>query len=179
MSAPSRAAAAPGAALRAWIVPLAWGAGLISIGMGAAAVTAASSSVWGRGIGIVLATAGAAWLAWGAAALAAGRLPIPRTAAASTLVTVIGVAALLAATGGRASVLAAAVAIVLLLLVAVMTIAAARRGPSAPGAIRTVPLLLAAAIVAVVATPALGAVQDAALLRTDGTVIVVDPHAGH
>ena len=42
-----------------------------------------------------------------------------------------------------------------------------------------VPLLIAAAIVAVVATPALGTVQDAALQRDDGTVIVVDPHEGH
>ena len=147
--------------------------------MGGGAVAAAASSVWGREIGVVLAIAGAAWLAWGAAALAAGRLPIPRTAAASTLVTVIGVAALLAATGGRASVLAAAAAIVLLLLVAVMTIAAARRGPAPPGAIRTVPLLLAAAIVAVVAPPGPGAGPGAALPRPDGTPLGGGPPPGH
>jgi len=179
MSAASHAAAARGAALRSWVVPLAWGAGLVSIGMGAAATTADGSTGPSAGLGVALSAAGLAWLAWGAAALAAGRLPIPRTAAASTLVTVIGVAALLVTTGGRTSVLAAAVAVVMLLVVAVMVIADRRRRPGSASAIRTVPLLLAATIVAVVATPALGAVQDAALLRSDGTVIVVDPHAGH
>jgi hypothetical protein len=42
--------------------------------------------------------AGLLWLAWGAAALSAGRLLLPRTAAASTLVTVFGVAALVVLT---------------------------------------------------------------------------------
>lgn len=179
MSTPSRAAAAPGAALRAWTVPLAWGAGLVSIGMGAAAITGEASSGAARGSGVVLAAAGLLWLAWGATALSAGRLILPRTAAASTLVTVIGVAALVVLTGGRASVLAAAVTVILLLSAAVMIIADGRRRGAPAGAIRMVPLLLAAAVVAVVATPALGAVQDAALLRPDGTVMVVDPHAGH
>lgn len=179
MSTPSRAAAAPGSALRAWTVPLAWGAGLVSIGMGAAAITGEASSGAARGSGVVLAVAGLLWLAWGAAALSAGRLLLPRTAAASTLVTVFGVAALVVLTGGRASILAAAVAVVLLLAAAVMIIADARRRVAPADAIRTVPLLLAAALVAVVATPALGAVQDAALVRPDGTVMVVDPHAGH
>ncbi len=55
MSAPSRAAAAPGAAVRAWTVPLAWGAGLVSIGMGAAAITGDVVLGAARGAGVVLA----------------------------------------------------------------------------------------------------------------------------
>ena len=179
MSAPSRAAAAPGAGLRAWTVPLAWGAGLVSIGMGAAAITGEASSGAARGSGVVLAVAGLLWLAWGAAAIFAGHCAGLDRAGIATLVTVFGVAALVVLTGGRASILAAAVAVVLLLTAAVMIITDARRRVATAGAIRTVPLLLAAALVAVVATPALGAVQDAALVRPDGTVMVVDPHAGH
>jgi len=179
MSAPSRAAAAPGAGLRAWTVPLAWGAGLVSIGMGAAAITGEASSGAARGSGVVLAVAGLLWLAWGAAALSAGRRLPPPTPAAATPRTGVRVPAPVALPRGRASILAAAVAVVLLLTAAVMIITDARRRVAPAGAIRTVPLLLAAALVAVVATPALGAVQDAALVRPDGTVMVVDPHAGH
>ena len=130
---------------------------------------------------------GLAALVWGAACLSRGRIVTPRVALAG--VALVG--ALLAATDGRASALAGAIAVAMLVSTAAI-VAAARRHPRGAAAARTAsaatrasiaPGLLstiaAAALVALVVTPALGAVQDAALLRDDGTTVVVDPHGGH
>lgn len=164
---------------RSWAPPLAWGAGLVLAGVGAAAIVGDATSPVARGIGLVLVTLGLAALAWGAASLAQGRIVTPRAALAGVIAALVSVGAVLAATNGRASLIGAAVAVSLLLVTAGM-VSAERRHPAPPSAsVRIIPLMMAAALVAVVATPALGAVQDAALLRGDGTVVVVDPHQGH
>ncbi len=164
---------------RSWAPPLAWGAGLVLAGMGAATMVGDASSPLARGIGLILVALGLAALVWGAASLAQGCIVTPRAALGGVIGALVSLAAVLAATNGRASLIGAAVAVLLLLVTASM-VAAERRHPAPPSAsVRVIPLMMAAALVAVVATPALGAVQDAALLRDDGTVVVVDPHQGH
>ena len=164
--------------VRARMVSAAWGAALILSAQGAAAVVAASSPPFARVLGVALVATGIAGLAWGAITLSCGRVVVVRTAFAALVASIVGVGAVMAATGGRASMVAGPVAVGLLLVTAALVAADRRRG-SAPGSTSVGALLLAAAVVAVVTTPALGAVQDAALLRDDGTVVVVDPHHGH
>jgi len=52
------------------------------------------------------------------------------------------------------------------------------RAPRTAQPMSVVGLLVAAAVIAVVVTPALGATQNAVLLRDDGTVPVIS-HEGH
>jgi len=171
--------AAKAPTLRSWTPPLAWGAGLVLAGMGASAIVADASTPLARGIGVLFVTVGLGALVWGGVSLARGRVVAPRAALAVSLGVVVGLAVLFAATDGRASLLGGAAALALLLATSAL-VTLERRHPAPPTAsVRIVPMLIAATLVAVVATPALGAVQDAALLRDDGTVIVVDPHQGH
>lgn len=165
--------------LRSWIPPLAWGAGLVLAGMGASAIVADASTPLARGIGVLFVTVALAALAWGGATLARGRVVTPRAALAVSLGAVVGLATLFAVTDGRASLVGAVAALALLLATSAMVAVDRRNAAPVSTSVRIVPMLIAAALVAVVATPALGAVQDAALIRDDGTVIVVDPHQGH
>lgn len=165
--------------LRSWIPPLAWGAGLILAGMGASAIVADASTALARGMGVLFVAMGIAALVWGGASLSRGRVVAPRAALAVSLGAVVGLAALFVATDGRASLLGGAAALLLLLGTSMMVAVERRAAAPASASVRILPMLVAAALVAIVATPALGAVQDAALVRDDGTVIVVDPHQGH
>lgn len=172
-------AAAIAPMLRSWTPPLAWGAALIVTAVGAAAIVADDATPLARSTGALLVTLGVAGLGWGAASLARGRTVAPRGALAGIITAIVSLALALATTGGRASLIGVTAAAALLLVTA-MLVGAQRRHPAPPAdSVRMIPLLLAAALVAVVVTPALGAVQDAALLRDDGTIVVVDPHHGH
>lgn len=167
-----------------WLAPIAWGAGLVIAAMGASAIIADGSGVPDRALGLGLLTLGVLSLVWGALSLAHGRIVTPRIALGAIVVALISIGALLPSSGGRASLIAAAIAVALLVVSAALIGAARRYGASsgpaaAAGSVRILPLLISAALVAIVVTPALGAVQDAALLRSDGTVVVVDPHQGH
>jgi len=165
--------------LRSWTPPLAWGAALIVAGIGAATLIADASTPLARVTGALLVLLGLTGLGWGAVSLARGGAVAPRVALAGILASIVSLGVALVATHGRASLIGAAAATALLLVTATL-VSAERRHPSAPASsVRMIPLLLAAALVAIVVTPALGAVQDAALLQDDGTVIVVDPHQGH
>ena len=120
---------------------------------------------------------GVAALIWGGACLAHGRVLAPRIAIAGIVIALVDLAAMLATTDGRASIVGAASAGALLLVCAALCALESRRR-DAPSGVRIVPLLLAASLVAVLGTPALGAVQDAATIRDDGTVPVISHH-GH
>lgn len=173
-------AADSGGILLPWTIPSAWGAGLILAGMGAAAFVAAiEEPAVARVVGVTMVALGLLALAWGAASLHRGRIVAPRAAIAASVAALAGLGALLVATSGRASVIGAAVATVLLTVTALLVVASRRHGAAPAASVRMLPLLLAAVLIAVVVTPALGAVQDAALVRDDGTLVVVDPHQGH
>ncbi len=126
---------------------------------------------------------GLASLAWGAAALSTGRLVVPRMTLAGALIALLATTALMFIAPAHTSIIAAAAASVLLVVVGA-TVAVhlrRRRSTSSPRTAQPMSvtgLLVAAAVIAVLVTPALGATQDAVLLRDDGTVPVVT-HEGH
>ncbi len=158
-----------------WPVPTAWGAGLIAAALGAAAITLPGAAPALRGVGAALVLVGIAALAWGVAILARGRFVAARSAIAGSLMGMLGVVALLALNPARTGLYAAAACIALLVVTALGAATATRRGgravkPPMWG------LIGAAAVIALVATPALGSAQDAALVRDDGTVVVVPDH---
>jgi len=166
---------------RSWPTVAAWGAGLIAAALGAAAIVSADSTVPARSVGILLFTLGLATLAWGVVALARARPVVPRAALAGALLTVLAMVALLVVASARTSIFAVTVGIVLMIPVGVVNAIAVRRGTRAPHPDRrvgVVGLLVAAAIAAVLVTPALSSTQDAVLLSDDGTVPVID-HGGH
>lgn len=170
--------------VRSWPSVSAWGAGLITAALGAGALTRPDSGVVADGLGIGLVLLGLASLAWGGAVLSAGRLVTPRAALAGSLVSILAVVALLFVVPAHTSVLAVAAASLLLVVVgatAATHLRRLRRTASAPRTAQpmsVVGLLVAAAVIAVVVTPALGATQNAVLLRDDGTVPVIT-HEGH
>jgi hypothetical protein len=170
--------------VRSWPSVFAWGAGLITAALGAGALTRADSGAVASGLGIGLVALGLAALAWGGVVLWAGRLVVPALVLGGSLVTIFGVAALLFVVPAHTSVLAVAAASLLLVIVGASVAVHLRHQRRAANATRTaqpmsvVGLLVAAAVIAVVVTPALGATQNAVLLRDDGTVPVIS-HEGH
>ncbi|GAA1636189.1 hypothetical protein [Microbacterium flavum] len=163
---------------RTGLAPAAWGAALILAGMGAAVIVSSQSGVPARAVGGLAVALGVAGIVWAGWCLSRGTVLAPRTALGGIMVSLGCVAALLATTGGRASIIAAAVVVALLLASAILT-AGEMRHRAAPTGVRMAPLLIAATLVTLLATPALGAVQDAATVRSDGTIPVIDPHQGH
>lgn len=172
--------AAPVAFTASWTAVAAWGAGLILAALGAGAVTGPSATAAGRGVGVLLFTLGLAWLGWGTASLVRARVIMPRLIVAATVSAVLLVAALLLLAPAHTSVYAVGAAMALVLGVAASAALARRRGVHGGDgrAVSVWGLILAAAVLSVVVTPALGATQDAVLIRGDGTVPVVT-HDGH
>lgn len=164
-----------------WPSAAAWGAGLVQLALGAGAIVSADSSTAARIVGVVVALLGAAAFAWGCAGLALSRLVAPRTALSGVLAGVLALFALLVLAPARASVFAVAIGTVLLIVVGAFCAAAVRRGirPRDAGSARgVIGMLLAAAVLSALVTPALGATQDGYLLRDDGTLPVIT-HEGH
>lgn len=170
--------------VRSWPSVAAWGAGLIVAALGAGAVVRADSGVAARGLGIGMAVLGLAGLAWGAAALSTGRVVLPRATLAGVLLALVATTGLMFLAPAHTSIIGVAAASVLLIVVGATAATHLRRLRRDAGAPRTaqpmsvIGLLVAAAVVAVLVTPALGATQDAVLLRDDGTVPVIS-HEGH
>ncbi|MGN7969438.1 hypothetical protein [Microbacterium sp. 22296] len=169
--------------VRSWPSVSAWGAGLIVAALGAGAIVRSDSGAPATGLGIGMVVLGLASLAWGAAALSTGRLVVPRMTLAGALIALLATTALMFIAPAHTSIIAAAAASVLLVVVGA-TVAVhlrRRRSTSSPRTAQPMSvtgLLVAAAVIAVLVTPALGATQDAVLLRDDGTVPVVT-HEGH
>ena len=164
-----------------WPSAAAWGAGLVQLALGAGAIVSGDSSAAARAVGVLVALLGAATFIWGCAGLATSRLVAPRAALTGVLVGVLALVALLILAPARASVFAVAIGTVLLIAVGAFSAAAVRRGARArdAGSGRGIAgMLLAAAIISALVTPALGATQDGYMLRDDGTVPVVT-HDGH
>jgi hypothetical protein len=165
-----------------WPTVAAWGGGLVQAALGAAAITGPSSGVLARATGVLLATLGVAWLIWGGVNLVKSRLVFAPAALAAATVSVLAMFGLLALSPARTSVFAVAAATVLLVVTGAACAIVVRRGGDRPRDVGTLRgilgMLLAAAVIAVVVTPALGATQDALLLRDDGTVPAVT-HEGH
>ncbi len=170
--------------VRSWPSAAAWGAGLIMAALGAGAIVGSDSGVAVRGLGVGLVGLGLASLVWGGATLSAGRLTVPRIALAGALVSLLAVSAALLTSPARTSVLAVAAAAALIVVVGATVavhVRRARRGDTASRSAKPVSvigLMVAAAVIAVVVTPALNATQSAILLRDDGTVPVIT-HDGH
>ena len=165
-----------------WPSVAAWGAGLVQTALGAGALVSDESGVLARAIGFVLVTLGIAHLLWGGVALSKGRLVAAPVILAGSMAGVLAMFGLLAVTPARTSVVAVAIGTLLLIVVGASCAAVVRRGADRPRDTGSLPgilgLLLAAAVIAVLVTPALGATQDAHLLRDDGTVPAVT-HDGH
>lgn len=163
--------------VRSWPSVSAWGAGLILAALGAGAIVGPSSGAVSRGLGAGLVVLGVGALVWGGAVLALGRLIAPRATLGGVLVGILLAAALMFVLPTHTSILAIAAAAVLLIVVgAAVAGRVRRRADTAPRAAQPMSvwgLLLAASIIAVVVTPALGATQDAVLIRDDGTVPVI------
>ncbi|MDQ1085125.1 MULTISPECIES: hypothetical protein [Microbacterium] len=170
--------------LRSWPSVSAWGAGLIVAALGAGAIVRPGSEATAIGLGTGMVVLGLALLAWGGAVLSKGRLLAPRATLAGTLATLVATAALVVVDPAHTSILGAAAASVLLVVVGATAAGHLRRVRDEGSADRSaqpmsvVGLLVAAAVIAVVVTPALGATQNAVLLRDDGTVPVIT-HEGH
>ena len=175
---PARAGAPRVAFTGSWPALTAWSAGLVLAALGAGGVTAPGGAVAARAAGILVFSLALAILAWGTVALVRARMLLPRAVLSAAVAGVVLLAALLAAAPAHTSVYAVAIAIGLLVVLACFAASAARRPASPPRAVSVWGLILAAAVMSVVVTPALGATQDAILIRDDGTVPVVT-HEGH
>ena len=170
---------------RSWPSVSAWGAGLIVAALGAGAIVRPGSEAASVALGAGAVVLGLAALAWGGAVLATGRTLVPRAALGGSLAALVLTAALVFADPAHTSIMGAAAASVLLVVVGATAARHLRRTRRADGApdrtakpMSVIGLLVAAAVIAVVVTPALGATQNAVLLRDDGTVPVIT-HEGH
>ncbi|MFJ6653774.1 hypothetical protein ACIQLJ_13375 [Microbacterium sp. NPDC091313] len=175
---PARAGAVPVAFTGSWPALTAWSTGLIVAALGAGGVVGPGAMIAGRVVGILAFTLALATLAWGTAVLMRGRMLLPRVVLAGSLAGVVLLALLLATAPAHTSVYAVAVGTVLLVAIAAMAARSHRRGPGAPRAVSVWGLILAAAVMSVVVTPALSSAQDAVLIQDDGTVPVIS-HEGH
>ena len=168
--------------VRSWPSVSAWGAGLILAALGAGAIVGPSSGAASRGLGAGLVVLGVAALVWGGAVLALGRIIAARATLVGVLAGILLATALMFVLPSHTSVIAIAAAALLLVVVGAAVATHLRRrddgAPRTPQPMSVLGLLLAASIIAVVVTPALGATQDAVLIRDDGTVPVIT-HEGH
>jgi hypothetical protein len=171
---------------RSWPSVSAWGAGLIVAALGAGAIVRNGSEAASVGLGAGAVLLGLAALVWGGAVLATGRTLVPRAALGGSLAALVLTAALVFVDPAHTSIMGAAAASVLLVVVGATAAGHLRRARRNDGAaadrtpqpMSVIGLLVAAAVIAVVVTPALGATQNAVLLRDDGTVPVIT-HEGH
>jgi len=177
---PSRAGAVPVAFTGSWPAVTAWGAGLILAALGAGGVVGPDGSAATRGVGLLLFTLGLAWLAWGTASLVRGRVLAPRVILGGAVAGMLLASTLLALSPAHTSVFAVGAAMALVLVTGAYAAHARRRRdrPETTPQMSVWGLILAAAVLSVVVTPALGATQDAVLIRGDGSVPVVT-HDGH
>ncbi|MFD4959598.1 hypothetical protein [Microbacterium sp. NPDC058389] len=172
-------ASLPGRAVHrapAWVAVGAWGAGLVGAAVGAAAIVGVQADTVSRSLGAAAVAHGLLALAWGAVCLARGRTVAPRSALVGVFAGITLIVALLATGPGATSVVAVGVFVALSVTVGA-GIGWGIRHPSRGGGVAG--LIAAAAVVAVLVTPALGSAQDAATAEPDGTFAPVVEHHGH
>lgn len=114
------------ALIRSWPALAAWGAGLLGLGLGAGAVTQAVDPA-SRGVGVLLVLVGAATLAWGVAALATGRIVLPRLTTAGSLIAIAAAVSALALDPQSVSALAVGSIVLLTLVVGIAAATTVRR----------------------------------------------------
>lgn len=154
----------PSALVRSWPALAAWGAGLLQLGLGAGAIVKGADAA-DRGIGVLLATVGAATIAWGVVALTKGRVTSPRAGVAVSLVGLVAVTAVLLFGPPQTSIYPVVVSAGLALAVGVVSAIATRRaeGSRSSSAVRTAArtsvggLIVGAFLLAGLVTPALAA----------------------
>ncbi|MGP3534384.1 hypothetical protein ACTU3I_06270 [Microbacterium sp. RD1] len=169
---PARAGADDVAFTGSWPALTAWAVGLILAALGAGGVVG-PGTIASRVAGILVFALALGFLAWGAVVLARARMLLPRLVLAAAAVGVLLTSALLALAPAHTSVFAVGTVFALLLVLSGFAAAAVRRRTASPRTPSVWGLILAAAVLSVVVTPALGATQDAVLIRSDGTVPVV------
>jgi len=159
---PSRPAPA-GRGAPSWPAISAWGGGLVQLALGAGAIMTEGGGPAIRVVGILLVLIGAGALGWGAASLARGRIVVPRLSIAGSLAGIIAATAAMVLDPIRVSVFAVAAGIALLIAVALGSALTLRRqarpAKRDAGARHLVGLIVAAVLVAGVATPALAATE--------------------
>lgn len=160
-----------------WPALTAWGAGLIQIALGAGATMEAQGGAVLFSAGIASIGLGAAGFAWGGTALARGRLVVPRAGVVGVLLGMAAMAVALTADPARFSVMAVAAASALLVATGIGCARASRRvreaATDASGRLRLTGLLVSAAVVAAVVTPALAA-TEASQLRDENRPVVLN-----
>ncbi|QIG39645.1 hypothetical protein G5T42_09220 [Microbacterium sp. 4R-513] len=164
------------ASVAMWPAIAAWGAGLVQLALGAGAVTGSS----GQPAGLPLIALGLLALAWGAWALARGRVIAPRAGVAGVLAGLVSGAVALSIDPARTSVVAMAAASALLIAVAIGCGRALRAKDRATDASKPglAGIFIGAVLVAAIVTPALGA-TEAGRLAPDHSVhggVIEDPH---
>ena len=168
-----------------WPAIAAWGSGLIQLALGAGAITADGGGPAIRVAGILLVVIGAAAIGWGAVTLARGRIVVPRLSIGGSLAGILAATAAMALDPIRVSVFAVAASIVLSIAVALgcaLTLRRARRAHTAKpdaGARRLIALMVAAVLVAGVATPALAATEAGQHAVPHGEMVEPGHHPGH
>ncbi|GAA5205352.1 hypothetical protein GCM10025774_02360 [Microbacterium kyungheense] len=161
----------------AWVAVGAWGAGLVGAAVGAGAIVGVQADTVSRSLGAAAVTHGLLALAWGAVCLARGRTVAPRAAVVGVFAGIASVVTLLATTPTGTSVVAVGVFIGLSAATGA-GVGWSLRHPSRRGGGVT-GLIAAAAVVALLVTPALGSAQDAATTEPDGSFVPVVGHEGH
>jgi hypothetical protein len=163
-----------------WPAVAAWGAALLQLALGAGALTGEGGGAWSATTGAALVVLGAGGLVWGTAALARGRIVVPRAGVAGSLAGVVVAALALAADPAHVSIVAVAAASVL--LVALGAACGLRiRGGEARGTDASRPgilgLLIGALLVAALVTPALASTEAGRLAPDHSSHdLVFGPH---
>ena len=146
-----------------WPAIAAWGGGLVQLALGAGTIMTEGGGSAIRVAGIILVLIGAGALGWGAASLARGRIVVPRLGIAGSLAGILAATAAMALDPIRVSVFAVAAGIVLLIAVALGSALTLRRqtrpAKADAGTRNLVGLIVAAVLVAGIATPALAATE--------------------
>ncbi|WP_065571055.1 hypothetical protein [Microbacterium oleivorans] len=180
----------PSVLVRSWPALAAWGAGLLQLGLGAGAIVKGADAA-DRGIGILLATGGAATLTWGVLTLAKGRLATPRAGVAVALAGIVLLVGLMLVGPAQVSFYPVVVSAALSLAVGVVSAIALRRlgrgrrsRPVARTAARTSigGLIVGAFLLAGLVTPALAATpigSDAPGASVNEVFMPGHGHGGH
>jgi hypothetical protein len=147
-----------------WPALAAWGAALLLLALGAGALTGEGGGAWSAITGAALVVLGVGGLIWGTAALARGRIVVPRASVAGCLLGVVATATALAADPLHVSIIAVAAASALLVSLGAVCgshLRSARRDTGRTDASRPgiIGMLIGALLVAGLVTPALGATE--------------------